>query len=86
MARCPAHRLDSQAGHHDAVVKGGIIAGPGKATTGKRERERIRLQKQGEKEARRVQRQANKRIPRQKFDAEDPDLVGLRWGPQPPPY
>lgn len=62
------------------------MAGPGKTTTGKRDRERARQQKQKEKEARRSQRQTNKRTPGQTHDGEDPDLAGLRWGPQTPLY
>jgi hypothetical protein len=63
-----------------------IIAGPGKTTTGKRDRERARQQKQREKEARRAQRQSNKRTPGSTPEGEDPDLAGLRWGPQAPLY
>jgi len=66
--------------------KEAIIAGPGKTTSGKRDRERARQQKQREKEARRVQRQANKRTPGSTREGEDPDLAGLRWGPQAPLY
>jgi hypothetical protein len=62
------------------------MAGPGKTTNGKRDRERARQQKQREKEAQRVQRQANKRTPGRTSEVEDPDLAGLRWGPQEPLY
>lgn len=62
------------------------MGGPGKTTSGKRDRERARHQKQREKEERRAQRQANKLNRRPAIEGEDPDLVGLRWGPQPPLY
>jgi hypothetical protein len=71
---------------HEAGSKEDIIGGPGKTTSGKRDRERARQQKQREKEARRAQRQANKLNPRSTVEGEDPDLAGLRWGPQPPLY
>lgn len=40
--------------------------------------------KQREKDDRRAQRKAEKPEPRPRNDGEDPDLEGLRWGPQPP--
>lgn len=42
--------------------------------------------KQREKEARRVQRKAEKAERRPHAEGEDPDLAGLRWGPQEPLY
>lgn len=54
-------------------------------TLAKRDREKARLQKQREKEERRALRKANKRE-RPDQEGEDPDLAGLRWGPQPPLY
>ncbi|HEX9741740.1 MAG TPA: hypothetical protein VGA17_03020 [Nitrospiraceae bacterium] len=42
--------------------------------------------KQREKEARRVQRKAEKSERRPHAEGEDPDLEGLRWGPQEPLY
>jgi len=65
--------------------KEGIIAGTGKTTQAKREREKSRQQKQREKEARRVQRKATK-LNRPTQEGEDPDLAGLQWGPQSPLY
>ncbi|MDI3463912.1 MAG: hypothetical protein OJF50_002733 [Nitrospira sp.] len=62
------------------------MAGAGKTTNGKRDRERARHQKQREKEERRAQRQANKLDRPPAIKGEDPDLVGLRWGPQLPLY
>lgn len=40
--------------------------------------------KRQDKEARRVQRKAEKTDQRPLTEGEDPDLEGLRWGPQPP--
>ena len=57
---------------------------PAKST--KRERERAKQAKQKEKEARRAQRReakANQPLPE---DGSDPDLAGLRPGPQEPLY
>ena len=42
--------------------------------------------KQREKEARRAQRKAEKNERSPRLDGEDPDLAGLRWGPQAPLY
>jgi hypothetical protein len=42
--------------------------------------------KQREKEERRAQRKAGKPERRPTQDGEDPDLAGLRWGPQEPLY
>ena len=58
---------------------------PSKTTTAKRNRERELQLKRQEKEERRAQRKAQKddeRVP--SLEGEDPDLVGLRSGPQPP--
>ncbi|MEK6618441.1 MAG: hypothetical protein AABY90_07080 [Nitrospirota bacterium] len=40
--------------------------------------------KRQDKEARRIQRKAEKADRRPPTDGEDPDLAGLRWGPQEP--
>ncbi len=42
--------------------------------------------KQREKEARRIQRKAEKVDRPALSDGGDPDLVGIRWGPQEPLY
>ncbi len=61
---------------------------PGKTTLAKRDREKALKARQQEKEARRVQRKADKdkedraNVP----EDVDPDLIGLRWGPQEPLY
>ncbi len=39
-----------------------------------------------EKEAKRALRKAEKRERGAAPEGEDPDLAGLRWGPQPPLY
>ena len=42
--------------------------------------------KRQEKDARRAQRKAEKDRRPQEVEGEDPDLAGLRCGPQPPLY
>jgi hypothetical protein len=64
----------------------GAIGRPGKATLAKRDREKAKQMKQREKEARREQRKAEKAERRPHAEGEDPDLAGLRWGPQEPLY
>lgn len=69
------------------ITRGEVpISRPGKATLAKRDRERAKHAKQQEKEARRAQRKAEKVAnPRPKdIEGEDPDLAGMRPGPQPP--
>ena len=62
------------------------IGKPAKTTLAKRDREKAKQMKQREKEARRVQRKAEKSERRPHAEGEDPDLAGLRWGPQEPLY
>lgn len=64
----------------------GSIARPGKTTLAKRDREKRKQMKQREKEARREQRKTEKADRRPHAEGEDPDLAGLRWGPQEPLY
>ena len=59
---------------------------PTKVTQAKRNREMVKRMKQQEKEARREQRKLESDEPRPVLDGEDPDLLGLRPGPQPPLY
>ncbi len=59
---------------------------PAKVTQAKRNREMMKRMKQQDKEARRVQRKAENEEFRPVLEGEDPDLVGLRPGPQPPLY
>ena len=59
---------------------------PPKVTQNKRNREQALRVKRQEKEARREQRKAEKADKPTAIDGEDPDLVGLRVGPQPPLY
>ena len=56
-----------------------------KSTFQKLEKEKARQQKRKEKEARRIdakQRKANRNI---EVNGEDPDLIGIKPGPQPLP-
>ncbi|MEW6543198.1 MAG: hypothetical protein AB1411_06255 [Nitrospirota bacterium] len=62
------------------------MARPGKATLAKRARERGKQVKRIEKEARRAQRKEEKLARPRPDDGEDPDLAGLRPGPQAPLY
>ena len=57
-----------------------------KVTQGKRNREQAQRVKRRDKEERRVLRKAQKADRPPLIDGEDPDLVGLRLGPQPPLY
>lgn len=57
---------------------------PAKST--KRERERAKQAKHKEKEARRVQRREAKANQLPPEDGTDPDLAGMRPGPQEPLY
>lgn len=59
---------------------------PTKVTQAKRNREMVKRMKQQDKEARREQRKSENDESRRVLDGEDPDLVGLRPGPQPPLY
>jgi hypothetical protein len=63
----------------------GAISRPSKATLAKRAREKAKHERQQEKEERRAQRKEAKQIPRRN-DGEDPDLAGMRPGPQAPLY
>ncbi len=57
---------------------------PGKQTQAKRNRERGLQMKRQDKLARREQRKVENDDRRPPTDGEDPDLEGLRLGPQPP--
>jgi len=58
---------------------------PSKTTTAKRNRERELQMKRQEKEERRAKRKTEKSDDHTPtLEGEDPDLAGLRSGPQPP--
>ena len=59
---------------------------PTKVTQAKRNREMGKRMKQQDKEARREQRKSENEEHRRILEGEDPDLVGIRPGPQPPLY
>ena len=62
------------------------MASKSRPTQLKRQRERALAEKRNQKAARRQEakeRRAN--MPRRQ-DGEDPDIAGIRPGPQPPPY
>jgi len=55
-----------------------------KPTFLKREREKSKREKQLQKQARRAEASARKAAAPQAADGEDPDIAGIRLGPQPP--
>ncbi len=59
---------------------------PAKVTQAKRNREMMKRMKQQDKEARRMQRKSENQEPQRLLEGEDPDIVGLRPGPQRPLY
>jgi hypothetical protein len=61
------------------------MAKKSKATFQKMEKEKARQQKQREKEARRVEAKAHKVDSEPRTNDEDPDIAGIRPGPQPLP-
>jgi hypothetical protein len=58
----------------------------GSSTLAKREREKALQKARQEKEAKRALRKAEKASRNSASSGEDPDLAGLRWGPQEPLY
>ncbi|MCP9468445.1 MAG: hypothetical protein NNA31_00450 [Nitrospira sp.] len=68
------------------IAKEGHIGRGGKTTSAKRDREKALQNIRKEKEARRALRKAEKNARPAPRDGEDPDLAGLRWGPQEPLY
>ncbi len=50
----------------------------------KREREKAKREKQQQKQARRAEASARKANAPTGTDGEDPDIAGIRLGPQPP--
>lgn len=58
----------------------------GSSTLAKREREKALQKARQEKEAKRALRKAEKTSRGPVAEGEDPDLAGLRWGPQEPIY
>jgi hypothetical protein len=70
----------------DRSTKEGIIGRAGKTTIAKRDREKAKQIQRREKDARREQRKSEKPARPSSAEGEDPDLAGLRWGPQEPLY
>lgn len=60
------------------------MAAPTKRNKSKRDRERALLEKRKEKMIRRTTRKAEKEGSPRPLEGEDPDLVGIVLGPQPP--
>jgi hypothetical protein len=61
------------------------MAKKSRPTFQKREKEKARMQKQKDKEARRLETKERKGNPTTMIDGEDPDIAGIRPGPQPLP-
>jgi len=61
------------------------MAKKSRPTFQKREKEKARVQKQKDKEARRVESKERKENVRPITGDEDPDIAGIRPGPQPLP-
>ncbi len=62
------------------------MARSNKVTQGKRNREMAKKQKRQEKESRRLERKTQDSEGPVVAPDEDPDLAGIRPGPQPPQY
>jgi hypothetical protein len=61
------------------------MAKKSRPTFQKREKEKARQQKQKGKEARRAEAKERRANPSLRIDGEDPDIAGIRPGPQPLP-
>jgi hypothetical protein len=61
------------------------VAKNSKPTSQKRAREKARIDRQKEKEARRLEAKERKATASPRSGDEDPDLAGIRLGPQPRP-
>ena len=61
------------------------MAKKSRPTFQKREKEKARQQKQKDKEVRRLESKERRAMVGPKIEGEDPDLAGIRPGPQPLP-
>lgn len=61
------------------------MAKKSRPTFQKREKEKARQQKQKDKEARRADAKERRGNPSMRIEGEDPDIAGIRPGPQPLP-
>jgi hypothetical protein len=62
------------------------MANRSRPTLLKREREKARVEKQKQKEARRLAAKARRAQAPARSGSEDPDIAGIRPGPQPIPW
>src|SRR5262249_17802958 len=76
-SKSAASTVEFSLAKEDAIARGS-------STRAKRDREKALQRQRQEKEAKRVLRKAEKNSRGPVPEGEDPDLVGLRWGPQPP--
>ncbi len=77
---------DRSDGRSASCAREGLIGRGGKTTSAKRDREKALQNIRKEKDAKRALRKAEKDARPVSSDGEDPDLAGLRWGPQAPLY
>jgi hypothetical protein len=61
------------------------MAKKSRPTFQKREKEKARMQKQKDKESRRLESKERRRNSPNEIGGEDPDIAGIRPGPQPLP-
>ena len=61
------------------------MAGTSRPSSQKRAREKAQAERNKEKESRRLERKQRKAEAGPRTTDEDPDLAGIRPGPQPPP-
>jgi hypothetical protein len=62
------------------------MAGKSRPTQLKRQRERALAEKRNQKAARRQEAKERRANAPRRVGDEDPDIAGIRPGPQPPPY
>jgi hypothetical protein len=70
--------------YHSPTPRRDAIGRASKTTAAKRDREKALQMQRKEKEAKRALRKAEKAARESHPEGEDPDLAGLRWGPQSP--
>src|SRR5438105_15121384 len=66
-------------------IKGVFMAKSSRPTAQKRAREKARMERQKEKDARRTENRERKANAGSRPEGEDPDIAGIRPGPQPLP-
>src|SRR2546430_1363711 len=77
--------LKSSAQRYRKRSKGVCMAKSSRPTAQKRAREKARMERQKEKDARRTENRERKANTGPRSEGEDPDIAGIRPGPQPLP-